>query len=212
MTKERPRFEVVSGKVIDDRVVPPGEPWGGVVRRGRVLRIVDLEGQQAVDFLCYNADDPSERYNAANTMKFAGNIFLTKGRALQSSMGRPLFTVVEDTCGFHDTIAGCCSAEGNLALFGAKNTPNCRDNFLHALARFGLGKKDIVANVNFFMTVPVGPAGEMAIAEGRSKPGDFVDLRAEMDALAMLSNCPQVLNPAAGYNPTPVRVILWEPG
>jgi urea carboxylase-associated protein 1 len=212
MTAHDGRTAPIPGRVLEDRVIPPGTPWGRALARGQVLRIVDLEGQQAVDFLCYNATDPSERYNAADTMKYAGTIYLTAGHRLYSDMGRPLFTIVEDTCGFHDTLAGCCSAESNRLRYGVEGTPNCRDTFLKGLAGFGLGKKDIVANVNFFMYVPVDRDGRVAIAEGRSKPGDYVDLRAETDVLAMLSNCPQRHNPCCGFNPTPVRVVVWQPG
>jgi urea carboxylase-associated protein 1 len=200
-----------SGRVTDDRTLPPGGEWSGIVRRGQVLRLVDLEGRQAVDFLCYNAADPSERYNAADTMKVAGTIALTAGHRLLSDMGRPLFTIVADSVGRHDTIGGCCSAESNELRYGVRGTASCRDNFLRALARFGLGKKDIVANVNFFMNVPVTPDGVMVIGEGRSKPGDHVDLRAEMDALVAVSNCPQIYNPASGGRPTPVRLVIYDP-
>jgi urea carboxylase-associated protein 1 len=203
--------DAVPGRVVDDRVIPAGGEWSGVVRRGQVLRIVDLEGQQAVDFLCYNAADPSERYNAADTMKYAGTIFLTTGHGLWSDMGRRLFTIVADTCGRHDTIGGCCSAESNRVRYRVEGTPNCRDNFLRALGRFGLGKRDIVANLNLFMNVPVGPDGAMAIAEGRSRPGDYVDLRAEMDVLVAISNCPQIYNPCNGFRPTPIRLVTYEP-
>ena len=211
MTGSVPSEEDVPGTVITDLVLPPGAPWSAVVAKGRMLRIVDLEGRQAVDFLCYNAHDPSERYNAADTMKIAGSIFIGKGTTLYSDMENPLFHVVEDTCGFHDTIGGCCSREGNAVRFGAEDTPNCRDNFLRALSAHGLGKKDIVANVNFFMYVPVTPDGTMAIVQGRSRAGDFVDLRAEMDVLVAISNCPQMNNPANDYNPTPIRIVVWEP-
>jgi urea carboxylase-associated protein 1 len=198
--------------MIEDQIIPPGGHWARVVKRNQILRIVDLEGQQAVDFLCYNAAQPEERYNAADTIKIAGNIFITNGTKLYSGLGTPLFTIIEDTCGRHDTIAGCCSAESNMVRYGKQGTPNCRDNFLAALAPFGLGRRDIVANVNFFMSVPVNADGSMAIAEGRSKPGDYVDLRAEMDALVVLSNCPQIYNPASGGNPTPIRVVILNPG
>lgn len=194
--------------MIEDRVIPPGSHWARVVRKGQTVRIIDLEGRQAVDFLCYNAARPEERYNAADTMKLAASIFLSKGMSLYSGLGNKLFTIVEDTCGYHDTIGGCCSSEINELRYSVKNTPNCRDNFLRGLAEFGLGVKDIVTNVNFFMYVPVGPDGRMAIADGRSKPGDYVELRAEMDVLAVLSNCPQIYNPANGYNPTPIRVCV----
>jgi urea carboxylase-associated protein 1 len=201
----------VVGRVVEDRVIPAGEPWARVLKRGQTLRIVDLEGRQAVDFLCYNAADPEERYNAADTMKYAKTIFLTRGHGIYSDLGRRLLTIVEDTCGRHDTIGGCCSAESNELRYGVKDTPSCRANFLRALAPFGLGKKDVVANLNFFMNVPVEPDGAMAIVDGLSKPGDYVDLRAEMDVLAVVSNCPQMNNPVNDYNPTPVRAVVYRP-
>lgn len=207
----RAQTDVVDGTVIEDQVLPPDSPWGRVIPRGAMLRIVDLEGKQAVDFLCYSAQDPSERYNAADTMKYAGTIFLTKGHGLWSDMGRKLLTIVEDTCGRHDTIGGCCSGASNQVRYGVSGTPNCRDNFLRALSPFGLGKKDVVANVNFFMNVPVGPDGRMGIVDGLSSAGDFVDLRAEMDVLVAISNCPQTRNPCSGYQPTPIRVVVWQP-
>jgi uncharacterized protein len=191
-----------------DLVIPPGGHWSRVVPAGQTLRIVDLEGCQAVDFLCYNATRPEERYNAADTMKIAGSIFLTKGVALYSGLGRKLFTIVDDTVGYHDTIGGCCSEESNFVRYGVRGTPNCRDNFLQALAPFNLGLRDIVANVNWFMYVPVEPTGAMAIVPGRSKPCDHVELRAETDALAVISNCPQVHNPANNFRPTPIRVLV----
>src|SRR5713101_7610390 len=157
--------------IVDDQVIQPNGDWARVVQRGQILRIVDLEGKQAVDFLCYNAADPEERYNAADTMKYAETIFLTRGHGIYSDMGRRLFTIVEDTCGRHDTIGGCCSAESNELRYGVKVTPSCRQNFLRALAPFGLGKKDIVTNLNWFMNVPVHSDGAMGIADGLSKPG-----------------------------------------
>jgi urea carboxylase-associated protein 1 len=199
-----------TGRIIEDVTIPAGGHWGRVLRPGQVLRIVDLEGRQAVDFLCYNAGDPGERYSAADTMKYAGTIFLTTGHGIYSDMGRRLLTIVEDTCGRHDTIGGCCSAESNELRYGVKDSPSCRQNFLRALEPFGLGKKDIVANLNWFMNVPVGPDGAMAIVDGLSKPGDHVDLRSEMDVLAVISNCPQTRNPCNGFQPTPIRVIVRE--
>jgi len=198
-------------QVVEDRVIPAGEPWARVLTRGQILRIVDLEGRQAVDFLCYNAANPEERYNAADTMKYGKTIFVTRGHGIYSDMGRRLLTIVEDTCGRHDTIGGCCSAESNELRYGVKDTPSCRANFLRALASFGLGKKDVVANLNFFMNVPVEADGSMAIVDGLSKPGDYVDLRAEMDVLAVISNCPQTRNPCNGFKPTPIRLIVTDP-
>jgi urea carboxylase-associated protein 1 len=197
---------VVPGRVVEDRVLAPGGEWAGILGPGQVLRIVDLEGRQAVDFLCYAAADPSERYNAADTLKVAGTIFLTTGHGLYSDMGRRLLTIVADTCGRHDTIGGCCSAESNRLRYGVEGTPNCRDNFLRAL-----GKKDIVANVNWFMNVPVAADGRTAITDGLSRPGDYVDLRADLEVLAVVSNCPQIYNPCNGGRPTPIRLVTYKP-
>lgn len=191
-------------------IVPAGAPWSGLVRKGQVLRITDLEGQQAVDFLCYNAADPQERYHAPNTLKAAGTIFLTKGHKLYSDVARPIFTIVEDQFGGHDTIGGCCSAPSNEMLYGVKECPGCRENFLTALSAHGLGRKDIVPNINWFMRVPVTEAGGAAIALGVSPPGCQVALRAEMDALAVISNCPQINNPCNGFKPTPIRVEITD--
>ena len=200
--------ESVARRVVEDRVVPAGEPWARVLKQGQILRIVDLEGRQAVDFLCYNAANPEERYNAADTMKYAKTIFLTRGHGIYSDLGRRLLTIVEDTCGRHDTIGGCCSAESNELRYGVKDTPSCRANFLRALAPFGLGRKDVVANLNFFMNVPVEADGTLGIVDGLSAPGKSLSLRAERDSLVLVSNCPQINNPCNGFDPTPVRMVI----
>jgi urea carboxylase-associated protein 1 len=193
-----------------DEIIPAGAPWSGIVRRGQLLRITDLHGRQAVDFLCYNAAEPEERYHAPNTMKAAGSIFLTTGHRLYSDVARPIFTIEADGFGGHDTIGGCCSAPSNRMLYGVENCPGCRENFLTALACHGLGRRDIVPNINWFMRVPVERDGGAAIALGVSPPGCEVALRAEMDALAVISNCPQINNPCNGFNPTPVRVRITD--
>ncbi len=193
-----------------DEIVPAGAPWTGIVRQGQVLRITDLEGQQAVDFLCYSAANPEERYHAPNTVKAAGSIFLTTGHTLYSDVARPMFVIVEDQFGGHDTIGGCCSAPSNQMLYGVANCPGCRENFLTGLGRHGLGRRDIVPNVNFFMRVPVTADGSAAVALGVSPPGCQVALRAEMDALAVISNCPQINNPCNNFNPTPIRVQITD--
>jgi len=197
--------------IVADEVVPPGRPWGRIINKGEILRIVDLEGQQAVDFLCYDAADPTDRYSAMNTIKVQGNIFVQKSTVLYSDLGHPLFTVIEDTCGCHDSIAGCCSEANNFLRYGVRGTPNCYANFLEILGRFGLDRTAIVGNVNFFMYVPVERDGSMAIVDGRSRPGSLVDLRAERDVLAVLSNCPQMHNACNACNPTPIRCIVRRP-
>ena len=195
----------------EDTVVPACQPWSVRMRKGDMLRLVDLEGQQAIDFLCYNADSPTDRYNAANTMKLNKSIYVGKGSALWSVRARKMMTVVEDTCGSHDTLAGCCSIEIDEVRYGVTNTQGCQSNFEAELAKHGMGETDIVANINFFMYVPVQADGSVAIADGLSKPGDYVDLRAEMDLLVVISNCPERGNPAAGFKPTPVRAIVYTP-
>jgi urea carboxylase-associated protein 1 len=214
MDQSKERIDAIPGEVLSDEVIPAGEPWGKVVKRGDILRIVDLGGEQAVDFLCYNAQRPEERYNAPNTLKASRTLRLTRGHVLYSDRARPIFTIVEDTCGIHDTIGGCCSEPSNEMLYGVKGVPGCRENFLRVLGSFGLGGKDIVPNVNFFCNVPVAEGGKLADAlftDAPSRTGDLVDLRAEMDALAIISNCPQVNNPCTGLKPTPIRVIVWHP-
>jgi urea carboxylase-associated protein 1 len=203
---------VPDASILEDTIVPAGDPWSARIKKGDVLRLVDLEGQQAIDFLCYNVSDPAERYNAANTIKLNQNIYLGKGSVLWSVRARKMMTIIEDSCGAHDTLYGCCSIEIDEVRFGKKNSQSCQSNFEAELAKHGLGEKDIVANVNFFMNVPVEADGAVAIADGRSKPGDHVDLRAEMDLLVVISNCPERDNPAAGFKPTPVRAIVYSPG
>ena len=194
-----------------DEVVGPGEPWTHVLARDEVLRIVDLDGNQAVDTLLYDAEDHEARYSASDTIRAQGSIFLTTGSQLLSSEGDVLATIVGDTCGRHDTSGGACSAESNTCRFGHHTRPmhNCRDNFLHALAPLGMGKRDLVPNINFFMNVPVTADGHLDIVDGISRPGAYVELRAERPTLVVISNCPQLNNPCNGWNPTPIRLLVW---
>jgi urea carboxylase-associated protein 1 len=195
-----------------DVVVPAGEPWTSVLELGDTLRIVDLEGNQAVDTLFYNVDDPVERYSAPLTIRKQRNLFLTTGSTLYSSEGNGMATIVADTCGRHDTSGGACSAESNTCRFGhqKKHMLNCRDTFLLGLSRHGLGKRDLVSNINFFMNVPVTRTGHLDIVDGVSRPGAYVELRADMRILAAVSNCAQLNNPCNGWNPTPVRTLIWS--
>ncbi len=181
--------------------------------RGARLRITDIEGTQSADTLFYSAADAGERYSSADTIRAQANIFLTTGSVLLSNRGRPLLHIVEDSCGRHDTVGGACSAESNVCRFGHQTRfmHNCRDNFLVGLARHGLGKRDLVPNINFFMHVPVTAAGRLDIVDGISRPGDHVDLLADQDVLVVISNCPQLNNPCNGWNPTPLGVTVWAP-
>jgi len=196
-----------------DVTCPPGEPWTQVLTAGARFRITDVEGTQSADTLFYAAADPAERYSSADTVRAQGNIFLTTGSILLSTRGRPLLHIVEDTCGRHDTVGGACSAESNTCRFGhhTRYMHNCRDNFLVGLARHGLGKRDLVPNINFFMHVPVTADGRLDIVDGISRPGDHVDLIADVDVLVVISNCPQLNNPCNGWNPTPIGLTVWAP-
>jgi urea carboxylase-associated protein 1 len=195
-----------------DNTVPATAPWSGFVKKGQIIRIVDVEGQQAIDTLFYNAADTSERYSAQATLAAQGSAYIGIGTRIVSSRGGLMATMLADTSGAHDTSAGACSCEANTVRFGhhTRFMHACRENFLVALAAHGMGKRDIVSNINFFMNVPIRPDGELAIVDGLSRPGDHVELRAEMDLLCVISNCPQVNNPCNGFNPTPIRVAIWS--
>ena len=199
-----------------DYSIPGGDPWLYELKQGQVLRIVDLEGNQAVDTLFYNAKDPSERYSATDTIREQGNIYLTTGSVLLSDQGRPMLTIVADTCGRHDTLGGACAAESNQVRYALEKRPmhNCRDNYLIALAEsdYDMGKRDLTSNINFFMNVPVTPAGGLTFEDGISDAGKYVELRAEMDVIVLVSNCPQLNNPCNAYNPTPARMLVWDAG
>ena len=196
-------------------VVPAGEPFMKVINKGQVVRILDLEGNQAVDTLFYSAADSEERYDANNTIREQGNIYLTTGTVLLSNQGNPMLSIIADTCGRHDTIGGACSAESNTVRYALEkhHMHSCRDSFLLALAKWdnGLDKRDLSSNINFFMNVPVTPEGGLTFEDGISEAGRYVEMRAEMDVIILISNCPQLNNPCNAYNPTPVEVLVWDP-
>jgi urea carboxylase-associated protein 1 len=202
----------LAGTVVHDEVVAARAPWLHTVKAGQTLRIVDLEGNQAVDFLAYSAADDAERYSAHDTIAAQGNIFLREGSVLLSNEGAPMMTVTATAVAYHDTIGGACSCESNTLRYGhhTKAQHACVENFLIANARHGRGKRDMVGNVNWFMNVPVEADGALGIVDGISAPGLYVDLRAEMDVVVVVSNCPQINNPCNGFNPTPVRMIVTE--
>jgi len=198
------------GPVTLDEVVPARAPWTAVVKAGQTLRIVDLEGNQAVDFLMYAEADDAERYSAQDTIAAQGNIFLRTCSVLMSNEGRPMAVVSETSVEYHDTIGGACSCESNTLRYGhhTKSQHACVENFLQGNARFGRGKRDMVSNINWFMNVPVEADGALGIVDGISAPGLFVDIRAEIDLVVVVSNCPQINNPCNGFNPTPVRMVI----
>jgi urea carboxylase-associated protein 1 len=195
---------------IREHVIPARAEWSCHLRAGETLRIVDLEGNQAVDFLLYNADDDAERYSAQDTIAAQASIFLRTGTTLLSNEGRAMACVAATNIAYHDTIGGACSCESNTLRYGhhTKSHHACVDNFLLANAPYGRGKRDLVSNINWFMNVPVEADGTLGIVDGISRAGGFVDLVAEMNLTVIVSNCPQINNPCNGFNPTPVLMII----
>lgn len=205
-----PHLAGLSGNIVHDVIVPARAPWLHHIAAGQTLRIVDLEGNQAVDFLLYATADDAERYSAQDTVAAQANLFLRKGTVLRSNEGRAMMTITATSVDYHDTIGGACSCESNTLRYGhhTKSEHACVENFLEANLLEGRGKRDIVSNINFFMNVPVEPDGALGIVDGISAPGLTVDLHAEMDVTVVVSNCPQINNPCNGFNPTPVRMIV----
>jgi urea carboxylase-associated protein 1 len=200
-----------TSELVRDEVLAARAPWAHVVEGGQTLRIIDLGGNQAVDCLLYAAADTTHRYSSADTISSQGNIFLVAGTVLRSNEGEPMMTITDTTCAYHDTIGGACSRESNTLRYGHHTAHQhaCVDNFLDAGLRYGLGKRDLVSNINWFMNVPVGADGTLGIVDGISAPGLSVDIRAEMDVLVLISNCPQINNPCNGFDPTPVQLQVW---
>lgn len=206
---------------IYDATVFAGDGWIHEVAKGQTFRIVDLEGNQAADTVFYNAHDYTDRYSAIDTICAQANIYLTTGTRLLTQNGTTLMTIVADTCGRHDTLGGACSQESNMVRYdiGKRYMHACRQTFLKQVLPWKpdaagrmLEKRDIVHNVNFFMNVPVTPDGKLTFEDGISEPGKYVEMRAEMDTLVVISNCPQLNNPCNAYDPTPVRVLIWGAG
>jgi uncharacterized protein len=181
----------VAENAVFDHRLPAGEPFLLQIKRGQTLRIVDLEGNQAADVLFYNADDHAEHYSATDTMLRQGGIYLTTGSVLYSSEARPMLTIVADTCGRHDTLGGACAAESNTVRYALqkKYMHSCRDNYLN---------------------VPVTAEGDLKFEDGVSGPGKYVEMRADLNLWMLISNCPQLNNPCNAYNPTPIRLIVWD--
>jgi urea carboxylase-associated protein 1 len=210
----RKESELLPGEAVFRRVIPAGDYWIDTVKTGQVLRIVDVEGNQAADTLFFNAADVAERYSAVDTIREQRNVYLSCGSKLMSTAGNLMAQIVADTVGRHDTLGGACAAESNTVRYALeKRTMHaCRDRYLLAVAHhdgLGLGKRDLSHNINFFMNVPVTTDGGLTFADGLSGPGQYVEMRAAMDLIVLISNCPQLNNPCNAYNPTPLEVLIW---
>lgn len=207
--------ELVADAARYRKVIPAGEYWIDVVKMGERFRIVDVEGNQAADTLLFSAADPGDRYSIVDTMREQRNVYLGVGSKLLSTGGNTLAEIVADTVGRHDTLGGACAAESNSVRYALdKRTMHaCRDSFLLAVAEndhFNLSKRDLTHNINFFMNVPVTAEGGLEFADGLSGPGKYVELRAAMDIIVLISNCPQLNNPCNAYNPTPLEILIWD--
>lgn len=192
-----------------------GDYWMQVVKAGQTFRILDLEGNQAADTLFFSASDPSERYSAIDTIREQANAYLTAGTKLMSNMGNVMLEITADTCGRHDTLGGACATESNQIRYALekKCMHACRDSWMLAIAEnphFGVSKRDITHNINFFMNVPITKEGGLSFADGISDAGKYVEMKAEMDVIVLISNCPQLNNPCNAYNPTPVEILVWD--
>ncbi|MGI1670431.1 MAG: urea carboxylase-associated family protein [Neptuniibacter sp.] len=199
---------------ISSDTVDAGDYFFKVLKAGETLRILDLEGNQAADTLFYNANNPAERYSATDTIREQGNVYLTSGSKLRSNENNVMLEIVADTCGRHDTLGGACATESNTVRYDLEKRcmHACRDSWMLAIAEhpeYGISKRDISHNINFFMNVPVTAEGGLTFEDGISAPGKYVELRAEMDVIVLVSNCPQLNNPCNGYNPTPVECLVW---
>ena len=208
-----PSGPLADGAVVIDETVEPLAPWSAIVRAGQVLTIVDVGGNQSADCLIYNAADTDERYSVPDTLAWQDNAYIREHSVLRSNLGRPLVTVVGNEIDRHDTIGGACSKESNTLRYGQHTEYQhaCRENFLAEAARHGLGLRDLVSNLNWFMNVPVEADGSLGIVDGLSGPGKRVAVRAEIDVLVIVSNCPQMNNPCNEFNCTPLRMIVTEP-
>lgn len=195
-------------------VVEAGSGWMHLVNKGQTIRLTDLHGNQAADTLFYNASRTEERYHANNTMREQNNVYIGYGTEIRSNDNNVMLTVVADTCGRHDTLGSACSCESNTVRYGFEKRfmHSCRDIFVKNLIDWdpNMDKRDQVCNINFFMNVPVNPDGGSSFSDGISEPGKYVELRAEMDVLVLVSNCPQLNNPCNAYNPTAVGITIWD--
>ena len=196
-------------------IVPAGDYFMKMVKQDQTFRILDLEGNQAADTLFYNATNPTERYSAMDTIREQGNVYLTAGTKLMSNENNVMLEIVADTCGRHDTLGGACATESNTVRYALdkKCMHACRDSWMLAVAEneeFDMSKRDITHNINFFMNVPITSAGGLTFEDGISAPGKYVELKACMDVIVLISNCPQLNNPCNGYNPTPIEVLIWD--
>ena len=203
--------DAVPGKILREQVIAPKEYLGLELLKGQVLRIVDVEGKQVPDVVSFNLHDPAEKQSCNNSRLIQKRWLLTTGHVLYSDEGNEMMTIVADTVGVHHASGGCCNEGANFRRYGVRGTRNCRENLALAAAPLGITQKDVPGAFAPFMNVVQYPDGRYEIEEPISKPGDYLDLRAEMDLFVAISNCPQERNPCNGFNPTPLKIVAYQP-
>ncbi|MBD3620181.1 MAG: urea carboxylase-associated family protein [Chromatiales bacterium] len=207
-----------SSRVLWDELVPGGAHWSGVMRRGTTLRLTDVNGGANVAMLLYNWEDRGERYNMADTLKGQHTAFLTTGNVCYSDMGRVMCSITSDSCGWHDTIGGVSNAKMVKVKYGEARYQEHRnayhrngyDSLINELGKYGLGRRDLVSNLNLFSKIVVSDAGDMQFVPNNSKAGSHIDLRFEMDCLVALSTCQHPLDPNPAYAPQDVNLTAWR--
>ena len=184
---------------IYNEVVNAGEGWMHKVLKGQTFRILDIEGNQAVDTMFYDMTNLEDHYSAITTIVMQKNIYLTTGSILRTESGKPLLEITADLTGRHDTLGGACSSQSNTVRYAREKIDmhNCRDSFMLQLSKnnYDLGKRDLAPNINFFMNVPVTKEGGLKFDDGVSAPGNYVEMKALEDTIVLISNCPQLNNP-----------------
>jgi uncharacterized protein YcgI (DUF1989 family) len=203
-------LDAMMSRVIRRETVAPGGHFAAELKRHQVLRIIDREGQQVADLVCFRLGALHEKLSVMNTISLNRQVFPRIGYLLFSDEATPLLTIIDDTCGVHDMLAGACSRFTNERRYGVKDTRNCRDNLAEALKPWGIGDKDVPFNMNVFMNCPIGPDGSWSIQAPKSKAGDHIDFRAETDVLVAFSNCPQIHNACNAFRLKPLEAVIYE--
>lgn len=201
----------VPGQTIYESTLPPRGKLAREIARGQVLRVIDLEGKQVGDLIAFNRLDLNEKFWISNTVRLNGTVYVTTGHVLYSELSNAMFTIVADTCGRHDLLAGSCNAQIDKVRYGVDHHYGCVENFVAALAPYGVKREHVPMSLNLFMNCPIEANGSWTIATPISKPGDYVDMRAEMDCVFALSNCPQDLNPCNDGALKPLKVVIYQP-
>lgn len=206
--------------VLWEELMPGGAHWSGILRRGNTLRLTDLHGGANVAALLFNQEEKTERYNMPDTLKAQHTAYLTRGHVCYSDMGRVLCSIAADSCGWHDTVCGVLDAQTMRAKYGEARYQEHRnamyrsglDGFLIEMGKWGLTRRDVVSNLNLFSKLVPDATGALSFRTEHREPGQWVDLRFEMNVLVILSTAPHPLDPSPRYEPKAVKLTAWRSG